>query len=66
MLTWLSKAHPAFEVRRLNVLRQHLIEHNIQVINDDVKEQEDCQRFYASDPFGNRIEFIEWGESCDE
>jgi hypothetical protein len=61
-----TKAHPAFDVRKLSLLKQHLIEHNVQVINDDAREQEDCQRFYASDPFGNRIEFIEWGVSNDE
>jgi catechol 2,3-dioxygenase-like lactoylglutathione lyase family enzyme len=61
-----TKAHPAFEVRKINVFRQHLIEHNIRVINDNAREQEDCQRIYVSDPFGNRIEFIEWGVSRDE
>jgi catechol 2,3-dioxygenase-like lactoylglutathione lyase family enzyme len=60
------KAHPAFEVRNINLLRQYLIQSNIQVINDNARENEGCQRFYLNDPFGNRLEFIEWGAVRDE
>lgn len=56
-----AKAHPAFEVRNINLLREHLIERNIQVISDDARADEDVQRFYVNDPFGNRLEFLEWG-----
>ncbi|MCD9022550.1 VOC family protein [Cohnella silvisoli] len=61
-----TKAHPAFGVQNINLLRQHLIQHNIQIINDDARESEDCLRFYLNDPFGNRLEFIEWGVVRDE
>lgn len=55
-----TKAHPAFEVRRLNELREHLIQNNIQVTDDEVRAEEGVQRFYLHDPFGNRLEFLEW------
>jgi hypothetical protein len=56
-----TKAHPAFEVRNLDHLRTHLRERNVQVVEDDAREDEDIRRFYAYDPFGNRLEFLEWG-----
>ncbi|MFC5467436.1 VOC family protein [Cohnella suwonensis] len=55
------KAHPAFEVRNLDILRERFIKHHIGVIDDRAREDEDVRRFYVDDPFGNRLEFLEWG-----
>jgi catechol 2,3-dioxygenase-like lactoylglutathione lyase family enzyme len=52
-----KKAHPAFEVRQLSALREHLTRHGVKVQDDD--SIEGVQRFHVSDPFGNRIEFLE-------
>ena len=54
------KAHPAFAVRSLGELREHLIRRGIPVTDDDARAEEGISRFYVSDPFGNRIEFLEW------
>jgi catechol 2,3-dioxygenase-like lactoylglutathione lyase family enzyme len=54
------KAHPAFQVRNLEELRSYLIEQKIQVINDEARADEGVKRFYLNDPFGNRLEFLEW------
>ncbi|RKP48009.1 glyoxalase [Cohnella endophytica] len=56
-----TKAHPAFSVRSIDLLREHFFRHNIGVVNDRLREAEDVKRFYADDPFGNRLEFLEWG-----
>ncbi|WP_256760576.1 VOC family protein [Cohnella sp. WQ 127256] len=61
-----TKAHPAFEVRNINLLLKHLEERNIEVINDHARADEGVQRFYVNDPFGNRLEFLEWGVVRDE
>ncbi|ACJ34027.1 glyoxalase [Anoxybacillus gonensis] len=53
-----KKAHPAFHVKNLAVLRDHLIEKGIAVKEDEPLEG--ANRFYANDPFGNRLEFLEW------
>lgn len=53
-----TKAHPAFEVRNIDNLKSQLRENGIEIIEDD--ELEGANRFFASDPFGNRLEFIEW------
>ena len=55
-----TKAHPAFHVRHLDALRRKLIQHNVQVIDDDLRNDEGVRRFYVNDPFGNRLEFLEW------
>jgi catechol 2,3-dioxygenase-like lactoylglutathione lyase family enzyme len=54
-----TKAHPAFYVQNLDELREHLIKHNVQVIDDDARADEGVKRFYMNDPFGNRLEFLE-------
>ncbi|WP_426454910.1 glyoxalase [Paenibacillus sp. S-38] len=54
------KAHPAFRVKRLEELRAHLLQQSIPVIDDDARSEEGVSRFYVSDPFGNRLEFLEW------
>jgi len=53
-----KKAHPAFEIKELEALRDRLISKGIDVVEDEPLEG--AKRFYASDPFGNRLEFIEW------
>lgn len=55
-----TKAHPAFQVKNLDELRSHFIQKNIQVIDDEARMLEGVKRFYINDPFGNRIEFLEW------
>lgn len=51
------KAHPAFAVVRLNELREMLVARGIRVADDD--NLPDTRRFYADDPWGNRLEFVE-------
>lgn len=53
-----QKAHPAFEVENLEELKRHLT-------NQDIRFTEDghlpgANRIYINDPFGNRIEILEW------
>ncbi|MFD2614984.1 VOC family protein [Paenibacillus gansuensis] len=54
-----TKAHPAFQVQHLAALRQYLIQNNVTVIDDDARAEENINRFYVNDPFGNRLEFME-------
>ncbi|MGG4145529.1 VOC family protein [Paenibacillus algorifonticola] len=55
-----TKAHPAFHIQSLDELREHLLQHHIQVIYDEARADEGVKRFYLNDPFGNRLEFLEW------
>lgn len=55
-----TKAHPAFRVQNVDSLREYLLQKNIQVINDEARANEGVKRFYLNDPFGNRLEFLEW------
>ncbi|MDQ0872421.1 catechol 2,3-dioxygenase-like lactoylglutathione lyase family enzyme [Paenibacillus sp. V4I3] len=55
-----TKAHPAFQVSQLDELQRYLVNLNIQTIPDDARDDEGVKRFYLNDPFGNRLEFIEW------
>ena len=53
-----KKAHPAFVVEGINRVRVHLIQNGI-----DIKEEIQIpgrKRFSFYDPFGNRIEFMEF------
>ena len=52
-----KRAHPAFAVRNLNNLREALFAHGIRVIDDETIH--DTPRFYAEDPWGNRLEFFQ-------
>ena len=54
-----TKAHPAFDVVGLDALREHLAANGIETIDDDARQEEGVVRFYANDPFGNRLEFME-------
>jgi catechol 2,3-dioxygenase-like lactoylglutathione lyase family enzyme len=49
------KAHPGFVVEDLVALRARLAEHGIEA-HDDASLR-GVERFYADDPFGNRLEF---------
>jgi catechol 2,3-dioxygenase-like lactoylglutathione lyase family enzyme len=53
-----KKAHPAFEVENIEALKKHLLVNGIEVIEDD--NLPGANRFYTADPFGNRIEILEW------
>jgi catechol 2,3-dioxygenase-like lactoylglutathione lyase family enzyme len=51
------KAHPAFRVADLAALRRALAEAGFTVLDDEPLPGH--ERFYLSDPFGNRLEFLE-------
>lgn len=53
-----KKAHPAFEVENIENLKQHLLTQGITVQDDE--NLPGAKRFFIFDPFGNRIEFLEW------
>jgi catechol 2,3-dioxygenase-like lactoylglutathione lyase family enzyme len=59
-----SKAHPALLVSDLELLRRSLAEAGVEIIPDNVLP--DVHRFYALDPFGNRIEFIQDGDGFSQ
>jgi catechol 2,3-dioxygenase-like lactoylglutathione lyase family enzyme len=50
-----QKAHPGLVVADLDVLAAALGAHGIEVAHDDAIPG--ARRFYAADPFGNRLEF---------
>lgn len=52
-----AKAHPAFSVIDLDALRAKLEAEGIQTHSDE--NLPGYHRFYAIDPFGNRLEFLE-------
>jgi len=51
------KAHPALMVEGLDALEELLLEAGVEVVRDT--QLDGHRRFYASDPFGNRLELIE-------
>lgn len=53
-----TKAHPAFEVCDLAAFRAHVVQNGLEPVDDEPLPGAD--RFYLSDPFGNRLEFLEW------
>lgn len=55
-----KKAHPAFMVRGLGALRDRLSAGGVRVIDDELREDEGIARLFVNDPFGNRIEFLEY------
>jgi hypothetical protein len=59
-----KKAHPAFLVSDLDNLRRNLTEAGVETIVDEAVP-EVC-RFYAYDPFGNRLEFIQHGHGFSQ
>jgi len=52
-----QKAHAAFAVFNLDELRQALTDRGVKIVEDD--NLPDARRFYAEDPWGNRLEFVE-------
>ncbi|MCP3776676.1 VOC family protein [Paenibacillus sp. MZ04-78.2] len=54
-----TKAHPAFQVNNINEIKSRLEQFNYKIQDDEPLEG--AKRFYVNDPFGNRLEFIEWG-----
>ncbi|PWI56710.1 glyoxalase [Sulfoacidibacillus thermotolerans] len=53
-----KKAHPAFYVQNLEDLREHIVANGYTVQEDALLPG--AERFYVMDPFGNRLEFLEW------
>jgi catechol 2,3-dioxygenase-like lactoylglutathione lyase family enzyme len=53
-----KKAHPAFEVQNLDGLKIKLIEKKVLYIEDN--NLPGAKRIHTTDPFGNRLEFLEW------
>ncbi len=54
------KAHPAFAVSDLGACRARLEAAGVKTIPDTALPH--VRRFYAADPFGNRLEFIQAGD----
>ena len=55
-----KKAHPAFEVNQIDRFAAYLQEKGIKIEVD--YKLPGAKRFYLHDPFGNRLEFLEWDE----
>lgn len=53
-----KKAHPAFVVENIEALKTHLQERDVQFTEDD--NLPGANRIYVNDPFGNRLEILEW------
>ncbi|WP_064093619.1 VOC family protein [Rossellomorea aquimaris] len=53
-----TKAHPGLLVSNLEELRERLVGMGVEVKEDTPIKGRD--RFFVSDPFGNRIEFLEF------
>ncbi|PAV29736.1 glyoxalase [Virgibacillus profundi] len=53
-----KKAHPAIRVKNIEAMKKYLKEKNVDFSIDELLPC--ANRFYVSDPFGNRIEFLEW------
>jgi catechol 2,3-dioxygenase-like lactoylglutathione lyase family enzyme len=52
-----KKAHPALAVSNFDTLRNLLLGHNVKITDDESLPS--TRRFYAEDPWGNRLEFVE-------
>ena len=52
-----KKAHPGLQISGLDGLAAHLHDNGVEVTWDD--NFPGFSRFYAHDPFGNRLEFLE-------
>ncbi len=53
-----KKAHPAFSVKNIDKLRDRITSKGLSVKEDEPLPG--AKRFYLDDPFGNRLEFLEW------
>jgi catechol 2,3-dioxygenase-like lactoylglutathione lyase family enzyme len=52
-----KKAHPGFAATDLAKLRESLLAHSVEITDDD--SLPGTRRFFAEDPWGNRLEFLE-------
>jgi catechol 2,3-dioxygenase-like lactoylglutathione lyase family enzyme len=52
------KAHPAFEVENIKKLKERFVHFDIAYTVDD--NLPGANRIYFNDPFGNRLEVLEW------
>lgn len=55
-----KKAHPAFEVTQIEEFASFIQEKGLEIHVDH--KLPGAKRFYLHDPFGNRLEFLEWVE----
>lgn len=53
-----KKAHPAFHVTNIDGLKEYLKSQDVEYMDD--YRLPGANRFYMNDPFGNRLEFLEW------
>ncbi|SDN63600.1 Catechol 2,3-dioxygenase [Psychrobacillus sp. OK028] len=53
-----KKAHPAFQIENLDALKAHLYKSEVSFVVDT--DLPGADRIYVHDPFGNRIEVLEW------
>lgn len=53
-----KKAHPAFEIEQIEALKRHLTDNKIDYQVDHLLPG--ANRIFLHDPFGNRIELLEW------
>ncbi|WP_312470064.1 VOC family protein [Neobacillus sp.] len=53
-----KKAHPAFVVENIEELKTYLSEKQVAFTSDD--NLPGASRIHLFDPFGNRLEFLEW------
>lgn len=53
-----KKAHPAFAVNDIDAFANHIRGKGLTPQLDD--KLPGAKRFYINDPFGNRLEFLEW------
>lgn len=53
-----KKAHPAFRIKDIEALKSHLRDNDYPFVADD--NLPGANRIYVDDPFGNRMEMLEW------
>ena len=53
-----KKAHPAFVIENIEELKTHLTANNVNFVSDE--NLPGAIRIHLEDPFGNRLEFLEW------
>lgn len=56
-----TKAHPGLRVADLDATRDHLQAAGVSIVADQSGVA--LRRFYVNDPFGNRLEFMQEGDS---
>ncbi|WP_397537801.1 VOC family protein [Rummeliibacillus pycnus] len=53
-----KKAHPAFEIDNIEELKIYFSKNQVEYVEDELLPG--ANRIYIFDPFGNRIELLEW------